>query len=73
MRFGHSVSIAMLATLVLASGSAFAREPSLHEVYQSVEAGHYAEAQRMMDQVLRDHPNSARAHYVEAVLAPAEF
>jgi len=72
MRSGHSVSIAMLVTLVLASGSAFAQEPSLHQVYQSVEAGRYAEAQRMMDQVLRGHPNSARAHYVEAELLAAQ-
>jgi len=35
-------------------------------VYQAVEAGKFTEAQGMMSQVLRDHPNSAKAHFVEA-------
>ena len=41
---------------------------SLHDVYQAAETGDMAKAQAMMEQVLRDHPNSARAHYVEAQL-----
>ncbi|HYA65386.1 MAG TPA: tetratricopeptide repeat protein, partial [Burkholderiaceae bacterium] len=43
-----------------------ADDPSLHEVYQAVHAGRLNEAQAMMTQVLHDHPDSARAHYVEA-------
>jgi hypothetical protein len=72
MKFGHSVGVAMLAVLFLASGPLLAQEPSLHQVYQAVEAGRYAEAQRMMDQVLRDHPDSAKAHFVEAELLAAQ-
>ena len=41
---------------------------SIHDVYQAAEAGNMAKAQAMMEQVLRDHPDSAKAHYVEAVL-----
>ena len=41
---------------------------SIHDVYQAAEAGNMAKAQAMMDQVLRDHPDSAKAHYVEAHL-----
>ncbi len=41
---------------------------SIHEVYQAAETGNIAKAQAMMEQVLRDHPDSAKAHYVEAVL-----
>jgi hypothetical protein len=37
-------------------------------VYQAAQAGNYREAQGMMDQILRDHPNSAKAHFVEAEL-----
>jgi len=41
---------------------------SLHDVYQTAETGNIAKAQAMMEQVLRDHPGSAKAHYVEAQL-----
>jgi hypothetical protein len=34
----------------------------------AAEAGKFDEAQAMMDKVLRDHPNSAKAHFVEAEL-----
>ena len=43
-------------------------DPSVHQIYETAEAGHLAQAQRMMDQVLRDHPNSGKAHYVAAEL-----
>jgi hypothetical protein len=55
----------LLCTMTIAL-SAAASDPSLHEVYQAVQAGKLKEAQVMMDQVLRDHPNSAKAHFVEA-------
>jgi tetratricopeptide (TPR) repeat protein len=45
-----------------------AEEASMHEVYVATEAGRFNEAQSMMDKVLKDHPNSAKAHYLEAEL-----
>lgn len=45
-----------------------AEDASMHEVYVAAEAGRFNEAQSMMDKVLKDYPNSARAHYVEAEL-----
>jgi hypothetical protein len=45
-----------------------AQDPTLHQVYQAAQAGRMDEAQSMMQQVLRDHPNSAKAHFVEAEL-----
>jgi hypothetical protein len=48
------------------AASAFAADPSVHEVYEALQAGHVAEAQQMMRQVLQDHPDSATAHYVAA-------
>lgn len=41
---------------------------SIHDVYQAAEAGNMSKAQAMMDQVLREHPDSAKAHFVEAEL-----
>lgn len=63
----RGLAVCMVAAVL--SGAAFAtRVPSLHEVYQAVAAGRYAQAQAMMDQVLKAHPASAKAHYVEAEL-----
>jgi uncharacterized protein len=60
---------ALLVFATLAIGMpAFAAEPSLHEVYQAANGGKTDEAQRMMQEVLLAHPNSGKAHYVEAEL-----
>ena len=47
-------------------------DPSMHQIYQAAEAGHLDQAQSMIDQVLRDHPRSAKAHYVQAELFARE-
>ena len=62
------LTLAMLVSLLLVGGNAVAADPTLHQVYQAADAGNYREAQSMMDQVLRNHPNSAKAHFVEAEL-----
>ena len=57
----------MLFALAIIGGPAFAESvPTLHEVYQATQAGRLDEAQSMMNKVLQEHPNSAKAHYVEA-------
>jgi uncharacterized protein len=55
------------AMTLLASNVAFA-EATLPEVYQAVQAGQLAKADVMMKEVLQNHPNSAKAHYVAAEL-----
>jgi hypothetical protein len=67
-RFTLNILFALLAGSILAMGQSVAAEASMHDVYQAAESGHLREAQAMMQQVLRDHPNSAKAHYVEAEL-----
>ncbi|MBS1228371.1 MAG: hypothetical protein H6R17_1648 [Proteobacteria bacterium] len=62
------VGLLMLVSTVLVSASVFADEPSLHQVYQAAEAGKLTEAQTMMHEVLSTHPNSGKAHFVEAEL-----
>jgi hypothetical protein len=49
-----------------------ADDPSVHQIYQAAESGHIDQAQQMMNQVLRDHPNSAKAHYVQSELYARE-
>ena len=43
-------------------------EATMHQVYLAAEAGKFDEARSMMEKVLSDHPNSAKAHFVEAEL-----
>ncbi|HEX5392536.1 MAG TPA: tetratricopeptide repeat protein [Rhodocyclaceae bacterium] len=58
----------LLMTLAFVGLANAANDPSLHDVYQAAESGRLNEAQAMMDKVLRDHPNSGKAHFVEAEL-----
>ncbi|HXE40458.1 MAG TPA: tetratricopeptide repeat protein [Azonexus sp.] len=58
----------MLAASVGISMPSIAAEPALHEVYQAANSGKMDDAQRMMKEVLQAHPNSGKAHYVEAEL-----
>jgi len=65
---------ALFGVVMLGAAAAFtaapvsAADPTLHEVYQAAEAGRLSDALKMMSDVLRDHPNSAKAHFVEAEL-----
>jgi len=76
MRILRAASVAV-ATLTLgmsltAAALADTADPSVHDIYQAAESGHLDQAQTMMDQVLRDHPKSAKAHYVQAELYAKE-
>jgi len=62
------LALLLLASAGFASIAAAAADPTMHQVYEAAQAGRMTEAQGMMDQVLRDHPNSAKAHFVEAEL-----
>lgn len=66
------LSTLSLLAMLGASLPALATEPTLHQVYQAAEAGRMAEAQQMMKEVLQQHPNSAKAHFVEAELLASE-
>src|ERR1700722_18762704 len=61
------------ATFALASPSfAQAADPTMDQIYSAAEGGHLDQAQQMITQVLADHPNSAKAHYVQAELYAKE-
>ena len=64
--------LVLASVAVLTMAAAWAADPSLHEVYQAVDSGRLAEAEAMMVQVLKAHPNSAKAHYVEAEILAKE-
>lgn len=58
----------IVAVSVGISVPSFAAEPALHDVYQAANSGKLDDAKRMMKEVLQAHPNSGKAHYVEAEL-----
>src|ERR1700736_5079560 len=61
--------------LALGVGSpsfAQAADPTMNQIYDAAAAGHLDQAQQMITQVLADHPNSAKAHYVQAELYAKE-
>ena len=57
-----------LLAIVLAGSALGATDPTLSQVYEAARSGHVPQAQQMMREVLRDHPASAKAHYVAAEL-----
>ena len=62
-------SFTLLAALFFSNGVALAdSSPTLDQVYTAAQAGKLEDAQKMMDIVLKEHPNSAKAHFVEAEL-----
>jgi hypothetical protein len=58
----------LLLAIAFAGQVLAAGDPTLSQVYQAARAGRVTQAQQMMQQVLRDHPGSAKAHYVAAEL-----
>jgi uncharacterized protein len=59
--------------LTLGAATAFAdADPTMDQIYQAAQAGHLDQAQTMITQVLADHPQSAKAHYVQAELYAKE-
>jgi hypothetical protein len=49
-----------------------ADDPSIHQIYEAATTGHLDQAQQMIEQVLKDHPESSKAHYVQAELFARE-
>src|ERR1700730_2672929 len=47
-------------------------DPTMNQIYEAAAGGHLDQAQQMITQVLADHPNSAKAHFVQAELYAKE-
>jgi hypothetical protein len=68
MRNVQKLLVGLFASAVLlASNLAFA-EATLPEVAQAIQSGQLAKADAMMQEVLRNHPNSGKAHYIASEL-----
>ena len=62
-------SACALAILLVWGAAAAQTEPTMDEVYAAAKSGQLDKAQTMIQQVLIGHPNSAKAHYVQAEIA----
>jgi uncharacterized protein len=71
---GASLGAAALCFAVALAGPALAAgaEPTEHQIYEAATTGRLDEAQQMMDQVLRNHPTSAKAHFDQSELYARE-
>ena len=66
--FQQYLRVTILVVGTFFTATAFGQEPTVDQVYREAQSGNLAEAQAMMAQVLRAHPNSAKAHFVNAEL-----
>jgi clan AA aspartic protease (TIGR02281 family) len=57
---------AIALSIVLFSAAEAAAEPTMHQIYEAATTGHLDQAQKMITQVLANHPTSAKAHWVQA-------
>ena len=62
-----ALSFALVGAPALADGT-----PTVDQIYQAARSGHLDQAQTLMDQVLREYPTSAKAHFVQAELYARE-
>lgn len=61
------IALPLTALLIVAGAMpALGADPSPAQVYQAARSGNLAQAQQMIAEVLRDHPQSGQAHYVAA-------
>jgi hypothetical protein len=68
--FWRSLGSAFALAMLLVGGHAGAQtEPTMDQVYAAAQSGQLDQAQTMIQQVLIGHPNSAKAHYVQAEIA----
>lgn len=61
-----SLSLSLVLILAAAAAPTLAADPTPSQVYEAARSGRLADAQQMINQVLRDHPQSGEAHYVAA-------
>jgi len=60
--------VGVFASTVLLTSNLALAEATLPQVSQAIQSGQLAKADAMMKEVLQNHPNSAKAHYIAAEL-----
>ena len=62
----NSMKQIIVVLLMALSSLAFASSPTVDQVYQVARSGNLEQAHHMMEQVISEHPNSAKAYFVDA-------
>jgi hypothetical protein len=63
-----ALALCLPLAMLAGTGAMAQSEPTLDQVYQEAQAGRVDHALQMMQPVLQAHPDSAKAHYVDAEL-----
>jgi len=72
MRTHRFLALLASLTIALSASGLYAQtpgEPSVHQIYETANRGDVRSARAMIDEVLQQHPASAKAHFVKAELA----
>ncbi|WP_158935351.1 tetratricopeptide repeat protein [Burkholderia sp. S171] len=64
--------MAVVASLMLVSATAFAAVPTAGQIEQSMTQGNWTQADAQLQEVLQAHPNNAKAHYLYAQVLDRE-
>ena len=67
-----AAALSAAVTFAITSPAIAAADPTVDQIYAAAQSGHLDQAQQMISQVLADHPDSGRAHYVQAELYARE-
>jgi len=63
--------VRFLSVFLLMVSLAYA-EPTIHQVYEAAQSGNLTQAHQMVTEVLKEHPKSAKAHFVNAEILSAQ-
>ncbi|HUR88469.1 MAG TPA: tetratricopeptide repeat protein [Ramlibacter sp.] len=75
IKSGFLAALAAFALALVAFGASAqdsriaSNEPTVAQIYQAANSGNLDRADAMVDEVLKSHPNSAKAHYVKAEIS----
>lgn len=72
MKIVNFTASLLISIGLLYSTLVYAEDLSMSQVYETAKSGNLVQAETMMRQVLRDHPNSAKAHFVNAEILAKE-
>ncbi|SEK03355.1 MULTISPECIES: hypothetical protein [unclassified Variovorax] len=72
LAFTLVIAFGMPSLAQAATDAPASKEPTIQQIYEAANGGRMADADTMIAKVLKDHPNSAKAHFVQAELLAAQ-
>ncbi len=72
LAFTLVVALGMPSLAQAATDAPASKEPTIQQIYEAANGGRMADADTMIAKVLKDHPQSAKAHFVQAELLAAQ-